>query len=93
MNVAESLGLGEEGSGEEHVVLLQMPDLLPSPAPPPAVDAAAAKLRHLRREDAPPAPVALSLKDLPSGKVNISRNLESKPSGGRVPVKKVLELC
>lgn len=73
MNVAESLGLGEEGSGEEHVVLLQMPDLLPSPAPPPAVDAAAAKLRHLRREDAPPAPVALSLKDLPSGKVNNSK--------------------
>ncbi|KAK9914804.1 hypothetical protein WJX75_000773 [Coccomyxa subellipsoidea] len=69
VNVAESLGLGEEGSGEEHVVLLQMPDLLPSPAPPPAVDAAAAKLRHLRREDAPPAPVALSLKDLPSGKI------------------------
>ena len=72
VNVAETLGLAEENGAEERIVLLQMPALLPSPAPPPAVDVAAAKLRHLRREDAPPAPVALSLKDLPSGKVNFN---------------------
>ncbi len=71
MNVAETLGLGVEGSAEERIVLLQMPALLPSPAPAPAADAAAMKLRQLRREDAPPAPVAVSLKDLPSGKVSM----------------------
>lgn len=77
MNVAQSLGLLDGDGAEEHVVMLQMPSLLPAPAPPPPPDAAAAKLRQLRREDAPLMPVALSLKDLPSGKVRFCPHLRA----------------
>ncbi len=72
MNVAEMLGFAEnQAEAEEQVVLMQMPSLLPAPAPPPVEDAAAAKLRHQRRDEAPTPPVALSLKDLPTGRVSM----------------------
>jgi len=77
VNVAQNLGLLDGDEAEEHVVMLQMPLLLPAPAPPPPPDTAAAKLRQLRREDAPPTPVALSLKDLPSGKVRLCPRLRA----------------
>lgn len=91
MNVAEMLGVAErdQAEAEEQVVLLQMPALLPAPAPAPEEDAAAAKLRHQRREGAPTPPVALSLKDLPSGRVSmcpsVRRGLSDSPPDGFSP--------
>lgn len=66
--MAEKLGLLEGGAGET-LSLVQVPDLLPSAAPPPAPDPAAQRPRAGRREEGPPAAAAQGLKALPSGKV------------------------
>ena len=66
-NVAQSLGLlGTGDAREEGLFLLQLPALLPAMAPPPAPPDSA---RPAQRDDAQPPPGALSLRDLPSGKV------------------------
>lgn len=67
--MADKLELLGPGSEEPLLVLVQVPDLLPSKAPPLAPDLAAARQRSLRREDQPPAAIAQGLKSLPSGKV------------------------
>ena len=65
--MAQRLQLLARGAGER-LVLVQVPDLLPSEAPPPAPDPGAPRQRSLRREDLPPAAAARGLKALPSGK-------------------------
>lgn len=65
--MAQRLQLLAHGAGER-LVLVQVPDLLPSEALPPAPDPAAPRQRSLRREDLPPAAAAQGLKALPSGK-------------------------
>lgn len=67
-SMAEKLCLLEGGAGET-LSLVQVPDLLPSAAPPPAPDPAAQRPRAGRREEGPPAAAAQGLKALPSGKV------------------------
>ncbi len=69
-SMAAKLQLLAEGCPGELLVLVQVPDLLPSAAPPPAPDLAAARQRSLRREDQPPAAIAQGLKSLPAGKVH-----------------------
>ena len=66
-SMAQRLQLLAHGAGER-LVLVQVPDLLPSEAPPPAPDPGAPRQRSLRREDLPPAALARGLKALPSGK-------------------------
>ena len=70
-SMAAKLQLLAEGRPGELLVLVQVPDLLPSAAPPPAPDLAAARQRSLRREDQPPAAIAQGLKSLPAGKVHL----------------------
>jgi hypothetical protein len=69
-DVAQALGLVEENDGEEHLMLLQMPSLLPTPRP--LHDAADAKRGHPKHVRQRPVQLAASLKDLPSGKVSAS---------------------
>lgn len=66
-SMADKLQLLGDGAGEL-LVLVQVPDLLPSAAPPPAPDLAAARQRSLRRDEQPPAAIAQGLQALPSGK-------------------------
>ena len=82
--MAAKLQLLAEGHPGELLVLVQVPELLPSAAPPPAPDLAAARQRSLRREDQPPAAIAQGLKSLPAGKVHCqSCNQHLKPSSCR----------
>ena len=72
-SMAQRLQLLAPGAAEQ-LVLVQVPDLLPSEAPPPAPDPGAPRQRSLRREDLPPTALARGLKALPSGKACRSPN-------------------
>ena len=70
--MAQTLGLLEGGEArEDGLFLLQLPALLPAAGPPPGPPDKARP--GARRDDAQPPPGALSLRDLPSGKVRGAR--------------------
>ncbi|KAK9828570.1 hypothetical protein WJX72_000813 [[Myrmecia] bisecta] len=69
-NVAKRLGLLNTDEHSEQLMLFQLPPLLPIPVPADHhAKPESSRARALRGEEPRPAPLALQLKDLPSGKI------------------------